>query len=217
MMAQREEFRAKKTMSYMRNFATQEQIIAITDDRNALQQVKVSELYGEFDIEVNVVDEFEDSIAKKQAINEFLAIVGQSPEFIKHVDTNELLKEAAFAHKLRAERIVRPPVDADARSIARNENTTLLNGTAVRPQPNQNHDVHLTEHRSELLRWEGIPADTQSDPRVTNAQVLLKQHISETQLLTESEGATGEPLPQGQDNQTEGEAQGNQIAAAYGG
>ena len=215
-MAQREEWRARKIKSYMDNFAPTEQIIAITDDAGHFRPVEVGTLHGEFDIEINIVDEFEDSIAKKQAINEAMAIVAQDPDYKANTEIPELLKEFFQVLKLPAARLVTPPTDSDAISIARNENAMMINGgTVVRPQPGQNHKTHLVQHKAEELRWKGIPPE--SDPRVANAQTLLRAHIEETQLLSESETAQGAPLPRGQRNETEGEAQGNQIAAAQGG
>lgn len=223
MMAQRERWRARKIKSYTDHFIPPEQIIAITDDANHFRPIQIGDLHGEFDIEINIVDEFESSIAKRQSINEAIAIVGQDPDFKANTEVPELLMELFTALKLPAARLVTPPQDADAISIARNENTRIIqNGEAVRPQPGQNHNVHLVQHKQEALRWEGIPIE--SDPRVANAQTLLKQHIDETSLLAQSEGATptggggnGAPISRGQRNATEGEAEGNSIAALTGG
>ena len=145
-----------------------------------------------------------------------MAIVAQDPDYKANTEIPELLKEFFQVLKLPAARLVTPPTDSDAISIARNENAMMINGgTVVRPQPGQNHKTHLVQHKAEELRWKGIPPE--SDPRVANAQTLLRAHIEETQLLSESETAQGAPLPRGQRNETEGEAQGNQIAAAQGG
>jgi len=206
-------FYAKKLKSYWQNFSDPLQVVRITGEQQT-SVIRPSTIYGEFDVEVDIVDEFEDDVVESQKINEAIRTFGQNPAFLQVIDVSELARAWFKRYKFDYGKIVTGRVDKDAEVVARNENTSLLGGIYVRPQPNQNHGVHLAEHKGERLRYNGIEEQM---PQVT----LLDHHIAETEfLMQQMEAASAQAQAQQQGasgNQTAGQVSGNAIAGAMGG
>lgn len=205
-------FYAKKLRSYWQAFAIPGQVVAITG-QGQFQPVRPANIYGEFDVEIDVVDEFEDDIVQKQNINDAIRIFSTSPQFAQVVDASELAREWFKRYKFDYTKIVTGRMDVDAEYVASNENVTLLSGAYTRPMPGQNHQVHLSKHKGERIRYNGI------EDQFPNVQ-LLDQHIAETeylvQLLEQQAAAAQQQQMSQNQEQTAGQAAGNQIAGAIG-
>ena len=200
---------ARKMHRYWETYAAPGQIVAITDE-NQLRTVLPEALFGEFDIQIDIVDEYEDDVVHNQRIYDVLQLIGSSPEMAKHVDIGELLKEWLRKSKLDYAKIIRPQQDADAEVRAREENAAMIAGEMISPQDGENHGVHLAVHQGERLRYKGIE---EQYPTVA----LLDQHIEQTKMLVAQQGqASGSP-PAPNRSQGAGALQGNQVAAALGG
>ena len=205
-------FYAKKLKSYWQAYSDPTQVVRITGEQPH-SVIRPNEIYGEFDVEVDIVDEFEDDVVESQKINEAIRTFGQNPAFMQVIDAAELARAWFKRYKFDYGKIVTGRVDKDAEVIARNENVTLMAGQYVRPQPNQNHNVHLSEHKGERLRYNGLE---EQKPQVA----LLDQHIAETEFMVQQQeamAAQAQSQQQGQSgNQTAGQASGNQHAGAMG-
>ena len=213
-MSQREYFRARKIKSYMEAFGDPEMIIAVTDDSSAIVPVSLGDIHGEFDIEINIVDEFQDNILHQQSFNEMVGIISQSPELLQRTDMDEMLRAMWEVRKLPGSRFVKPPQDFDAKGKADEENRAMMtNGTAIEPIDGQNHNVHLVSHRAELMRWAAVEGKTEN-PMAANIPIL-RQHVALTEQLAGG-GAGGGSAPVGDRNQPEGPAVGNALAGPLG-
>ena len=205
-------FYAKKLKSYWQAFSDPTQVIRITGEQ-PFSVIRPAQIYGEFDVEVDIVDEFEDDVVESQKINEAIRMVGQNPAFMQVIDVSELMRAWFRRYKFDYGKIVTGRMDKDAEVVARNENVAMLGGMYIRPQPNQNHGVHLSEHKGERLRYNGLE---EQKPQVA----LLDQHIAETEFLVQQQEAAAsqaQAQQQGQSgNTTPGQVQGNQAAAALG-
>jgi len=203
-------FYARKFVSYTKAFSIPEQLVAVTDD-DVEYSIRPARLFGEFDVVVDIVDEYEDGLLEVQALNDFMRLVGEFPVYGANVDFAELLIEYAKKRHLDYSKFVRPPMDEDARETALEENKVMIHaGVIVAPRPGQNHDIHLAEHEGERLRYKGIEDEW---PTVR----LLDTHIEQTKFLKRQAQPTRTASGTAPtENTTEGMAQGNQIAAAAG-
>jgi hypothetical protein len=215
----RERWYANGIKSYTEAFGSAEQIMSITDDNGNITTVAPGELKGEFDIEINIVDEFEDSALRSQSLNEMLGIIGQFPQFLERTNIEEFLFLMYEEKKLPASRLVHPTHDFDSLEAAERAVQTMLGGTYVQPQPNQNHSLHISVVQAEFLRWRHLNVNqagltNEEKQMIANAQLFLPQHLEQRKLMIQSQNA---PAPAGQQNQTEGEAQSNPVAGLQGG
>lgn len=194
---------------YWQNFSVPGQVVAITDQEEQTT-IYPERLHGEFDIEVDIVDEFEDDVVTQNRINEAMKLIAMSPEFAKRCNITELLRQWFVKNKFDASRLVNEPQDADAVSVANNENLMMMsNGVPAMVKPGENMQVHLSIHEGEKLRYRGI------ESHYPNYQ-LLEQHIEETKMAIQQAIQGVQNQPTGNQSQGAGEMGGNEIAAAQG-
>lgn len=211
---QRHRWRGRKYQSYWENFGEPDQIVAITDEEATQRFIPVVS-DGEFDVLVNIVDEFEEDLVARQRLQEGLQLLASSPTLIQsethQTDLGELLKEWLNRNKFEGSKIIIPIEDGDSREKARNENILMLQDGILPPVgPSENKRVHLKEHKAERLKWRGMEEQM---PELD----LLDQHIAETELQVQQgqvQQAGTPPAPSG--NETEGQVAGNDIASALG-
>ncbi len=201
---------ARKLKSYWDYYAIEEQVVAITDIEK-FQEVRPAQLYGDFDVEINIVDEYEQDLVEKRNLQEFIQLVAGNELLARNVDIPELLIAYAKKNKLDYSKFIKPPYEADSHEIAQMENAAIMQqGETVQVRQNENMSVHLAEHRGERLRYKGVE---EQYPNV----MLLDQHIAETELAIQQGSTPGTVSgPKQSQNQGEGEEYGNQIAAALG-
>lgn len=202
-------FYARKLKSYWMEFALPEQIIGITDE-NMQMQIKPKEIFGEFDIQIDVVDEYENDMVQQQSLNEALRTVAEVEVFAKNTNIPELLR-AYYKHKhMDYAKLVQPSDDADATQVANMENAQITEGIAAQVKPGENSSTHLAVHMGERIRYRGLE---DKFPFID----LLDQHIEETKLAIRNTGAGGQaPLRAASGNETQGEITGNAMAAQLG-
>ena len=199
---------ARKYLSYMRRNAEPEQVMAITDKNNTLRGIRPGQLYGEFDIEIDIVDEMEDSIMQLQSLNEMFGIITQSPEVMQRVDIGAMLEKMFRLRKIDPTGIIIQEQNYDSEQIARGENQLMSSGQPVQIKPGEKTQVHLAIHKAERMRYNGVE---EFYPHVVP---LLDDHIAETEASMASRGS---PAAAGTRNQGPGEEGGNAIAGQLGG
>lgn len=208
----------KKIMSYWMYHGDPTQVLNITDMQKQYQiSSDVSDVT--FDVEVNIVQEYEDNLVRQQQLGNIMQIIGSSEFFQQSphhsVNAGQLLKKFLNTMRWDASEILEQPTGYDSEAHARSMVEKILySGVYQRPDPRMNVGIHLRVARGEEIRWRGL--ENSGDPRAANLP-LLQQYISELMLLQEqSQGGGGGQLPQGPQNQTQGEVAGNQGAAALG-
>jgi hypothetical protein len=166
-------------------------------------------MFGEFDIEINIVDDYEDEQRSRQNWDELMVLIGRAPALAQGVDLHALLVEWMKARKMDYTKISKPQVDPDSASVAQAENMSLLKGIPDEPQPGENHSIHLSVHKGARIGYKGVEAEF---PEVA----FLDQHIAKHELMSQQSGGsqgTSTELPQ---NQSEGAAAGNEMASTGG-
>ena len=218
-MQDRETWRARKIMSYGSSFAKKEVLMQITDDSGTVQMFELlGDMNRSVDIEVNIVDEFENKVVQKQNLNEKMSIIAASPVLSQRVNMEELLRQWFEVDKLPTGKLVVPPSDLDSDTIAEFENSQFAQGVSIAPSPGQNDALHIAKHKAFMVRWSGLEPEELSaaglNPRAIEfARIHVEQH--QLQMQQGQQGGAS-PLPEGARNETEGEAQGNALAAFQG-
>jgi len=201
---------ARKMHSYWSKYAYPGQVMTISDEEQ-IQSVYPSGMYGEFDINIDIIDEFEEDVVKSQRLYDTISLVAGNPELMKAIDAPELLTEWLKKSKIKHAKIVHRPLDYDAQEVARNENIAMINGNIpAQVKQGENLTLHLATHEGERLRYNGLE---EQYPSV----VLLDQHIAETKLAAQSGQQSQGTPPAPNESEGAGELGGNQIAAALGG
>lgn len=166
-------FYGRKFLSYWRKYRLPEQVLAITDE-NILKEIKPDNLHGEFDIEIDIVNEYQADMVDSAALDKALTMITQNPAFTANVDVAELLTEWFKKNHLHYTKIIRRPLDSDATEMATAENVMMMEGIPVHPKQGENDQIHINVHKSERIQYDGVEAKF---PNV----VLLDQHIAETE------------------------------------
>ena len=201
---------AKKMHSYWDKFAMPGQVFAITDEEQ-LRSIYPANMHGEFDIIIDIIDEYEDDVVQNQRLFDVINLAGGNPEIAKVVDFAELMTQYLRKAKMDYTKIIQRPMDFDAAEVARGENRAMIQGgIPATVKEGENLTIHLAEHEGERLRYNGV------EDQYPNI-ILLDQHISETKFATQQgpQSSGSPPAPNG--SQGAGEIAGNEIAGAEGG
>jgi hypothetical protein len=207
------EFHARKNLGLWHLYGDNDMVLSITE--KAIQRkINPGELFGEFDVEINLVDEFENNALNVQTMTQAMQTL--VPLFSSVMDL-PVVAEDVFGKMVKGvdvSRWIKPNGNKDAIQLAQHENRGMLDGGMVlNPNPGEAHDVHLSQHEQERVRWVGAE---DSNPNVQ----ILDRHISMTKLLKQQEAqlaAMASQMPNAMTgNKTVGQAQGNAIAGAMG-
>lgn len=205
-------FQARKGVRYWHVYADDSQILKITDEKDVYSHVVPADLWGDFDLEIKIVDDFEENLFS----NQNMAFVMNSilPYVADVLDKRQLapLLMQKFTN-LDVAKMVLPDKSYASRALARHENQLFLQGQSLDPTQDEDYDAMLAEHKGFRLQFEG--AEEQYPEVIKN----LDAHIAKTEFLAEQakqRKAAMAPAAGPQMNQGAGEEQGNQIAAAMG-
>ena len=201
-------FIAAKGVRYWHIYAQENQTLKITDDEGVYQSIKPADLFGEYDVVVDIVDEFERDMVQEQSLT--FAAQNLLPIFMDVMYKREAAK--LFFDKLLhtdVSKLIKPDDSEGQKALARHENRMLLEGKYIGATPNDNHDVMLAEHKGYKLQFMGVETDY---PNVAN----LDRHIAEHEFYkSQAAQQTGNmTAPSG--NATPGQVQGNAIAGQMG-
>lgn len=213
---------ARKMQSYWMHYGEPNQVLQITDE-NKKYRLNPAEIEGEFDVKVEIIDEYESDLLKQQALQNVMNIVG-SNEFFQQgenvaVDGPALLREWLLSQKIDPSRILTTPYHGDSVRIARNNIEAMLyTGTYTPVDPNANFKVHMQEAKKEMAKWRGIEQESIAEGVRVD---LLQQYIAELEQAMASggpnRGVAPMPQAQGQEQQMQGNQAGNALAEAMGG
>ena len=204
-------FYARKLRSYWNRYADPDQVLSITDEYWS-PQVNPKNINGEFDIEIDIVDEFEDDMMERQTINDALTLIAQNPLLAQVHDIPALMSAWWKKRGFDPTEFVKAATNVDSQEIASQENILMMqSATPAQVRPGEDKNTHLGIHKKERMRYKGVE---QEYPNI----VLLDQHISETEMAIQQEQAIqSAPIPGGATPQNAGAAGGNEIAGALGG
>jgi hypothetical protein len=203
-------FHAKKGIRQWHLYADEDQIVKITDELGKYEVIRPVDLFGDFDIEISIVDDFERDMLTQQ--NFSFAAQNVLPLFMDVVNKRELAK-VAFDKilKIDVSPMLLPDISEQSRMRAKAENQSFMEGQYIPPSLDEDFDMMLREHEGLEIELRG--AD--SDPRYASAMALVTRHIEETRYLQRQKQPTGGQanLAAAPGNETPGEAVGNTLLA----
>lgn len=206
---------ARKVKSYMEKYGDPKMIAMLTDDQWRFP-IYGESYFGDFDVEISVVDEYEDNVVAMSQFREILGLIGQSAILqssdMHRVHFGELLKELFIRNGINPSKIIIPAKGGDSARIARDENDVMMNqGQQVEINETDDDVLHLAEHEGCRLQYNGVE---QEFPQVQ----FLDLHIAMHRQRMNSQGSPmpSGSLPAGSGNQTEGQVSGNEIAGVLG-
>ena len=206
-------FHARKNLGLWHHYGDNDMVLSITE-KNIERKINPGEMFGEFDVEINLVDEFETNALNIQTMTQ--AVTTLVPIFAGSMDLPRVGADVfgKIVKGIDVSRWFKPDGNRDAIQLADHETRAMIdNGTVLNPNRGEAHDVHLGQHEQERMKWKGAE---ESNP---NVQILIR-HIEMTKQLKQFEGQmaamAGQMPNQMTGNQTVGEAQGNAMAGAMG-
>jgi len=204
-------FVARKSVRMWHLYASDQQIIKITDDVGVYHYVRPVDLFGDFDVEITIVDDYDRDLLGQQQL--LVAAQNFLPLFMDVVDKRALGKEV-FQRFLKMDvgTMMLPDKSMQSSMLARQENVLLNEGKYVAPTMDEDFDAMLREHEGLRLQYNGLEQEQQQ------VVAVLDRHIAETKFMQEQQLSKRQVgnLPGMPQNQTPGEAGGNAIAAQMG-
>ena len=227
-------FIAKKYKSYAQAYLDPKMIKMIADeelDYPVYAEEAGYQIYGDFDVEINVVDEFVEDFVQAGQELQLLQMVSANPALLegkKHrVDVGAWLESALRRLKVHgSDHIIIPTGGVDARLRQRDEIRSMIEtGQYIDPQEGEDHEAHIAELNAEIMRWMPVlnakidPAAGQMKSEQGKVQdiitLLLQPHMDAHKQFIESQGAAQQQQAQ-QAQQTTGQMAGNEIAGELG-
>ena len=207
------EFHARKSLWLWQIYGDNDQVHSLTE-KQIERKVMPGNLFGEYDVEINLVDEFETNALNIQTMTQ--AVQTLVPLFSGVMDLPKVGADV-FGKIVKGIDVLqwfKTNGNKDAIQLADHETRAMVDGgTVLSPAEGEAHDVHLNRHEAELTKWLG--AEDQN-PNL----VILKRHIAMTKGLKQMEAQMANMMRQTPNamtgNQTPGEAQGNALAGAIG-
>jgi hypothetical protein len=202
---------------YWQLFALPGQVLEISGE-NERTEVKADQLFGDYEVVIDVVEEAGNDSIRQQSIDMALMQFTQNPTFAQYMDIPNLLKEWFKSKRWSgASRFIKEPKSFDAERVARAENQMMVevaNPVYIEPSPDENKAAHLKVHEMYLAQFSQIANADEQYPGLP----LLRQHIEMTRMALQAEqpqmaAPTMVPPEMGQ---TAGQVQGQQIAAQAG-
>ena len=193
-------FIAKWCMEMTRQFADPDDIYFITRG-GIVFETKPTQLWGPLAVRVTAVKRFQDGILRRREEDVFISTIYplQAPFMGRKGNINfftQIAKNRGFEH---VESWFEEKPDFDARHVARSENTAILNeGIYDLPKQEENHEVHLEEHKPMFATYMVLPPEQINEKNAG----IMKMHIQmHEQFLATKTQEVAEGAQQAQANQ----------------
>jgi len=156
---------APKYKSYWQAYGDPTQIKQIADealDAPALDEKNGYKIYGDFDVDSKVIDDFlADDVQAQQELTLLQAVSGNEALLSSkshRVDLGQWLSGIMRRLKVQdVDLIVTPAGDSDGHLRQRDEIRSMRQtGEPIAPQEGEDHDAHIAEVNAEILRWKPI-------------------------------------------------------------
>jgi hypothetical protein len=244
---------ARKCVRYWQGFAPDEMIKMIADaelphpvyidklENNTSEMMPAGmPIYGEFDIEIGVLDEFIEDFVEAQQDIDLLQTVASNPQLVQssthRIDFGFWMRDIFKRRRLKnADRIIRPTGNGDGAQLQTTELRIMREtGEFIQPQPDQDHDAHISICKAEELRFKPLlSADIEAlGPEDASAQgvadVFITQYVvphreAHEQLMAQGEASLNpnqqpaQNAPPGTPGQQAGDVIEGILGAAAGG
>lgn len=185
------------------------------NEGNEVVRADLGLVYGDFDVEVVAVDEFEENMVANQNLSFVLqAIV---PNFMGAIEPQPFVAKVLRHYKWEPDGLLRFSQDVDAENVARQRIERMLalgEEGYESPQMGENIGVHYRVAQGERGKYQGNEMNVENISYLDLYLNECKALLGAQQQVAASAGASG--LGQGPGNQSVGEVTGNAIAADMG-
>jgi len=229
-------FIGRKFKSYAQAYLDPKQIKMIADeqlDHPVYAEGDGYQIYGDFDVQIDIVDEFVEDFVQAGQELQLIQTVAGSPALMEgknyKVDMGKWLSSTLRRLKVHhADSIVVPQSGIDAALRQRDEIRSMMETLQyITPQEGEDHETHISELNAEIMRWQPVlnakidPADgvmkAEQDKANDILNLLLIPHRDAHQQFLESQGAAQQQAQQAEAQQTAGQMGGNEMAGILGG
>ena len=201
---------ARKVQRFWEIYGDPNRVLAVTDQKEMVR-VDLGKIFGDFDTEVTIIQEFENDLVD----NQNLAFVMQAvvPNFLDVLGVQgklALLDKILKHYKVDTEDIIPEYTDVDAQLVAFERIRRMLDeGAYESPQPGENTAAHLRITEGILLQY-----GQSEDPTIQARLELVELYRQElTQLAATASAQQSVSQAAGPGNQTSGQVSGNALSA----
>jgi len=209
---------ARKSMRSWQFYAEPGQVVELTGEE-LRTEIKPANLWGDFEVLVDVVSNAEMTQQKVNAISFTMQAFMQNPEFNKYIDAPELMREFVELSGWKNAKWIKSKNNFDAKRSARNAAHSILGGSYVPADPQEDHQVYLDEYENLKAQYKSVDNAYQEVPGLSmldyaieeRKQLMAQQQQAQAQqqmAQIAGAGAMGQP--------TSGMQQGQTIAAQEG-
>jgi len=200
----------KRLKSFWQAFSTDEQVIRITDSSASISEIKPTEIYGDFDIVVDIVDQIVDDILSETKISQDIQALGSSQLLADKVNWDGLLDE--YFIRRYGKSFVKDATDADAINQAQRDARSIMAGESPVAIEGQDHKSHLKVLRAEMVKYRGVEPEYAA--QIEALKNLIAQH---EEMMGAGAQGMAQPQQQAQPAQPPPEQLGAPQAAGGGG
>jgi len=198
-------------------YGLSEQVVRITDEDDKTVFITPTDLEGDFDIVVDIMDDIKDSAVETTRINNYIQTVGSIPQLSQTTDWVGL-------HNLVAEKILGTSKfvitgnEGDAESNARANLFAMFNESLPPeeryPEVNDRMDLrkHLSMYKAERLRWKGYEEQNEQGIEILDQVIAQIEARVSNPPSAQPMGGVPQQAPVG-----EGEMQRQELSGALGG
>ena len=186
-------FYAKRLKVNWEAYGRRDQTIQITNSNDQKELIKPTNIAGDYDIIIDVVDDMQDEEVKAQRIINAANVFAQNPELSRRTDWDLLYSEIAES-LLGTDKFVIQANDGDAAvNAVNNANMVLTNGTMPQITPDMNLKKHLEVYKEARQQWVGAE---EQNPNTALLDQLIAQVEQMIQAQQQQGGQQQAGLPQ---------------------
>lgn len=194
-------------------YGRRDQVVQITDEDDKIVFIRPTDISGEYDIVVDIMDDIKDKTVESQKYINYVQTVGSVPQLAQTTDWKGLHEDLA-EKILGTSKYVVPNNEGDAKASAM-QNVALMLNNGQEPQLDgtMNLKKHLEIYQQERMRWQGFE---DQNPNVA----VLDRVIQSLQQMVNSGGQNVQAQATGAEAgvaPAEAVANGQAISAAFGG
>ena len=187
-----------------------EQVIQITDKDDNTVLIRPTDLAGDYDIVVDIIDDIKDDAVEAQRMITYTQAVANTPmaQTVDWKALNEVLAEKMMG----TSKFVTGNTEGDAESNARANLVAIIEqGQFPQMADNMNLAKHLSVYKEERQRWVG------NEDQNPNIKGVLDQVIAQIEARIAQQGQSGGQQPQAAAPVSQGEVNRQELSGAAGG
>lgn len=185
---------ARKIYRMWQLYSLPEQVLELTHE-DQKYEIKPSNMWGEFDVNVTVVDEYVANQAAQRNLDYIIQNASQNPQIAGVIKWDKLWLEMFRRYKITKNpaEFIKKPRSLEAEQLANQENDTIASTlTPIEPREGEDHETHMNEHKAFRERIRGLD----QSPEYAGVADIIDQHIALTKMLMDQEAQAAQASQQ---------------------